>query len=81
MNNSTWARLTDDECAAVMNGMPGGCGGYLTGWGWLAFARAIEERLRLKNARKPVAVIFDEDGAQVVVPFADTQFAQESVKP
>lgn len=45
-----WIRLTDEECSAIMNGMPGGVGGYLKEWGWLTFARVIEERLRLKNA-------------------------------
>lgn len=46
-----WANLTDDDIGAILhNVMPGGLDGYLKGWGWQTFARAIEERLRLKNA-------------------------------
>lgn len=45
-----WSPLNESEILAVMNGMPGGSDGYLKGWGWLTFAQAIEERLRVKNA-------------------------------
>ena len=46
----SWANLTDDEIEATMNAMPGGVDGYLKEWGWLTFADAVQERLRLKNA-------------------------------
>lgn len=71
-----WTGLTEEEVGAVLASMPHGLDGYLVHWGWSTYARAVEERLRLKNARKPVAVIFDEDGAQVVVPFAETEYSE-----
>jgi hypothetical protein len=46
----SWANLTNEECEAIADTLPGGVRGYLTEWGWLTFARAVEERLRLKNA-------------------------------
>ena len=42
----SWTNLTSPEIEATINGMPGGVGGYLAGWGWLTFAKAIEERSR-----------------------------------
>lgn len=44
-----WKSLTDEEVEDIMNSMPGGLSGYLRLWGWRTFARAIEERLRLRN--------------------------------
>jgi hypothetical protein len=46
----SWANLTDDEINATLNAMPGGLEGYLKVWGWLTFAEAVQERLRVKNA-------------------------------
>ena len=46
----SWVNLTNDEIESVIKGMPGGVGGYLTGWGWLTYGKAIEVALRLKNA-------------------------------
>ena len=46
----SWTNLTNDEIDATVTAMPGGYEGYLKSWGWLTFAKAIEERLRLKNA-------------------------------
>jgi hypothetical protein len=50
MRATSWAPLTEDECEAVVDGMPGGQDGYAKTWGWMTFAIAIQERLRLKNA-------------------------------
>lgn len=58
-----WASLSEAEYSEVMNDMPGGLDGYLRGWGWLTFARAVEERLRLKNA--PEAPLRADVGAAI----------------
>lgn len=34
--------LLDEEIEAIADGMPGGINGFLKGWGWRQFARAIE---------------------------------------
>lgn len=34
--------LTDEQIDAIAEGMPGGLDGFLKGWGWRQFARAIE---------------------------------------
>lgn len=33
--------ITDAQIDAIANGMPGGLDGFLKGWGWRHFARAI----------------------------------------
>ena len=48
--------LTDEQIDAIANGMPGGLDGFLKGWGWRQFARAVidasgrdEEALRERH--------------------------------
>lgn len=43
-------RLTDAEIDAIAEGMPGGLKGFMGGWGWRQFARAIEDRLPARRA-------------------------------
>ena len=35
--------LTDVQIKDIAENMPGGMNGFLKGWGWIQFARAIEE--------------------------------------
>ena len=35
--------LTDTEISLIADKMPGGLDGFCKGWGWVQFARAIEE--------------------------------------
>lgn len=54
-----WIALTEEERQAIVDAMPGGLDGFLKGWGWLQFARAIEDKLREKNAPERDAAEFD----------------------
>ena len=36
-------KLSDEDIDAIANGMPGGLDGFMKGWGWRQFARAIEQ--------------------------------------
>jgi hypothetical protein len=40
--------LTDEEIDTIGESMPGGMDGFLKGWGWRNFARAIEAEIMLK---------------------------------
>lgn len=45
-----WIGLTDEDRQRVFESLPGGLEGFLKGWGWLHFAKAIEEICKEKNA-------------------------------
>ena len=45
-----WVGLTDQDRQAVFDSLPDALEGFLKLWGWLHFAKAIESRLREKNA-------------------------------
>jgi len=36
--------LRDEDIDALAEGMPGGMDGFLKGWGWRQFARAVEQK-------------------------------------
>ncbi len=38
--------LTPERINEIAESMPGGLGGFLKGWGWQQFARAIEEEVQ-----------------------------------
>lgn len=39
-------RLTGEQIDAIAESMPGGMNGFMRGWGWRQFARAIEEAIQ-----------------------------------
>lgn len=43
--------LTDEEITKLAESMPGGLEGFLKGWGWQNFARAVESEVMLAIAR------------------------------
>ncbi|MCT9125369.1 DUF551 domain-containing protein [Cupriavidus gilardii] len=53
------AGLTDEEIDLIANTMPGGMAGFMRGWGWRNFARAIEGELlsRAAPSGEPVAYV------------------------
>jgi hypothetical protein len=46
----TWVGLTDEDRQAAFESMPDMLEGFLYKWGWLHFSKAIEAKLREKNA-------------------------------
>lgn len=46
-----WIALTDDDRIDVMKSLPDAIDGFLKGWGWLHFAKAIEARCAALNKR------------------------------
>ena len=51
-----WKELTDEDRQAVVDSMPGALDGFLRGWGWQQFAKAVEQKLRDKNDPTPYCV-------------------------
>lgn len=49
---SPWVGLTDADREAVFKSLPDALEGFLKKWGWLHFAKAIEEACRAKNEVK-----------------------------
>jgi hypothetical protein len=46
---SSWVALTDEDRQAVHDSLPDALGGFMKLWGWLHFAKAIEDKAREKN--------------------------------
>jgi len=46
----TWQGLTDEDRQAAFESMPDMLDGFLKTWGWLHFSKAIEAKLKEKNA-------------------------------
>lgn len=46
----TWIALTDDDRKRAFESLPNMLDGFLKKWGWLHFAKAIEEICKEKNA-------------------------------
>lgn len=42
--------ITNERIDAIAESMPGGMDGFLKGWGWQQFARAIEDEVRKADA-------------------------------
>lgn len=59
-----WVGLTDEDRQAVFESLPNALDGFLKLWGWLHFAKAVEAKLREKNA-----------GAQARQPLTDARVA------
>ena len=49
-NQSEWNSPTLEEVESIVTNMPGGLDGFLSGWGWLQFAREVEKLCKEKNA-------------------------------
>lgn len=66
---STFTRLSDPEIDKVAASMPGGVGGFLKTWGWLQFAKALEDALIECNSpdKKYSVPPLDEDQLVTVV--------------
>jgi hypothetical protein len=45
------ARLSEADINTLVDSMPGGLKGFLKGWGWLNFARAVEDESILLNSK------------------------------
>ena len=45
-----WVGLTDDDRRAAFESLPDMLDGFLKTWGWLHFSKAIEAKLKEKNA-------------------------------
>lgn len=54
--------MTDEEIDIIAESMPGGIDGFLKGWGWRNFARAIEAEVLLTHpaAAQPSSAVVDE---------------------
>lgn len=48
---STGDQLTNEEIDAIADSMPGGLDGFLKGWGWQQFARAVLDANEIKMNR------------------------------
>lgn len=46
----TWNALTDDDRKRALESMPDWLDGFMKKWGWLHFAKAIEDICKEKNA-------------------------------
>lgn len=46
-------RMTDEQIDAIADAQPGGLSGFLKGWGWRQFARAIEARILGETEEEP----------------------------
>lgn len=46
-------RITDAQIDAIADALPGGLDGFLKGWGWRQFARAIEARILGETREEP----------------------------
>jgi hypothetical protein len=62
--SAQWVGLTDEERQAVFESLPNALDGFLKLWGWLHFSKAVEAKLREKNA-----------GAQARKPLTDARVA------
>ena len=49
-NQTDWNSPTLEEVESIVTNMPGGLDGFLSGWGWLQFAREVEKLCKEKNA-------------------------------
>jgi hypothetical protein len=63
-----WNKLTDEDRERAMKSMPDMLEGFLNTWGWLHFAKAIEDICKEKNAAPAPDVqpaIYPEEARQM----------------
>ncbi|MDQ7981938.1 hypothetical protein QYH69_32460 [Paraburkholderia sp. SARCC-3016] len=71
--------LSDADIDTIATSMPGGLTGFMKGWGWRQFARAVErESIVLNDAGKPSQVVA-VDAPEELPPLGKTESTQSTL--
>lgn len=72
-----WVPLADEDRQRAFETLPDMLDGFLKKWGWLHFAKAIEEECRKKNADQLRAAVLQEREACAQIADAQQKRSEE----